>query len=73
MKISKMLHVASVIVGAIGVITFLGAVFNSADGMVFGITKMDSLFCSAILILIATWAQIGAIHHMMLEKKGERV
>ncbi len=68
-----MLHVASVIVGAIGVVTFLGAVFTSTDGMVFGITKMDSLLCSAILVLIATWLQISTIHHMMLEKKGEIV
>lgn len=73
MKISKMLHVVSVIVGTIGLITFIGAVFKNVDGMIFGITKMDSLLCSAILILIATWAQIGAIHHMMLEKNGERI
>ncbi len=73
MKISKVLHVVSVIVGAIGVVTFLGAVFNSVNGMVFGVTKMDSLLCSAILILIATWLQIATMHHMMLEKNGEKI
>lgn len=73
MKISKVLHVASVIAGAVGVVTFLGAVFNSTNGMVFGVTKMDSLVCSAILILIATWLQIATMHHMELEKKGERI
>ncbi len=71
MKISKVLHVVSVIVGVVGVVTFFGAVFNTVDGMVYGITKMDSLACSAILILIATWMQLGTIHHMMLEKNGE--
>jgi hypothetical protein len=70
MKLSKVMHVASVIVGFIGVITFLIAVFGSAEAT-FGITKMDALACSAILILIATWAQVGTIHHMMLEKTGE--
>ena len=73
MKLSKVLHVVSVLVGFIGVITFLGAVFNSVNGMVFGITKMDSLLCSAILILIAIWIQIATIHHMKLEEKGERI
>ena len=71
MKISKVLHVVSVVVGFVGVITFLGAVLGSTDGMVFGITKTDSLLCSAILILIAIWLQIATMHHMMLEKKGE--
>lgn len=71
MKLSKVLHVKSVVVGAIGVIAFLAAVIGGGDNMVWGVTKMDALLCSAILILIATWLQIAAIHHMMLEKKGE--
>lgn len=72
MKFSKVMHVTSVVVGFIGVLTFLIAVFGSAEAA-FGITKADALACSAILILIATWIQIGTIHHMMLEKKGEIV
>jgi len=71
MKISKIMHVASVVVGLIGVISFLGAVIGGADNFVFGISKMDVLACATILILIATWLQIGTIHHMMLEKKNE--
>ncbi len=66
------MHVASVIVGLIGVVTFLIAVFGNAE-TTFGITKADALACSAILILIAIWTQIGTIHHMMLERKGEIV
>lgn len=64
------MHVASVIVGFAGVITFLVAIFGSAEAT-FGITKGDALACSAILILIAIWTQIAVIHHMMLERKGE--
>ncbi len=71
MKLSKLLHVASVIAGFVGVVTFAGAVIGGADNLVFGVTKIDALLCSGILILIAIWAQIATIHHMMLEKNGE--
>ena len=71
MKLSKLMHVASIIVGLAGVVAFAGAILGGADNLVFGITKMDALLCSAILILIAIWFAIGTIHHMMLEKQGE--
>lgn len=70
MKLSKIMHVASVIVGLIGVVVFLKTLGVPSDGMVFGITKFDALFCVVILFLIAIWGQIGTIHHMMLEKRG---
>lgn len=73
MKLSKIMHVASVIVGFAGVIVFAGALLNGADNLIFGITKFDALLCAAILILIAIWTQIATIHHMMLEKRGEIV
>jgi len=63
------MHVGSVIVGLIGSVTFLITVFGNAEAT-FGITKADALACSAILILIAIWIQIGTIHHMMLERTG---
>ena len=71
MKLSKLMHVASVVVGLIGVVSFLAAVFGGADNSVLGVTKIDALLCAGILILIATWLQVATIHHMMLEKKGE--
>lgn len=71
MKLSKVMHVASVAVGLIGVISFLAAVFGGADNSVLGVTKIDALLCAGILILIATWLQVATIHHMMLEKRGE--
>jgi predicted anti-sigma-YlaC factor YlaD len=73
MKISKVMHVTSVMVGLIGVFTFLVAVFGGADNAVFGVTKVDALLCTGILILIAVWLQVATIHHMMLEKSGERI
>lgn len=71
MKLSKLMHVASVITGLAGVITFLVAIFGGADNVVFGVTKIDALLCAGILILIAVWLSIGTIHHMMLEGRGE--
>lgn len=71
MKLSKLMHVASVIAGFSGVIIFVAAILGGADNLVFGITKLDALVCAGILILIAIWAQIGTIHHMMLEKNNE--
>jgi hypothetical protein len=73
MKLSKIMHVGSVIVGFIGVITFIGTLISGGDNLVFVVTEMDGLACDAILILIATWLQVATIHHMMLEKKGEIV
>ncbi len=65
------MHVASVVVGLIGVVMFLGTLTVGSDGVIYGITKMDALACIAILILIATWLQVATIHHMTLEKRGE--
>ena len=71
MKISKLLHATSVIVGFVGVISLVGAILGGGDNVVFGITKIDALLCSGILVLIAIWAQLATIHHMMLEKHRE--
>ena len=65
------MHVASVIIGLAGVITFASAILSGADNLVFGITKLDALLCSAILVLIAIWLSIGTIHHIILEKRGD--
>jgi len=73
MKLSKLFHVISVVVGLVGVITFVAAIWGGADNLVFGVTKVDALLCAGILILLAIWGQLGAIHHMMLEKHGEIV
>lgn len=74
MKLSKLMHVFSVISGLAGVLTFAAMgieILGGAKDYVFGVTRIDALLCVAILILIAIWLQMATIHHMMLEKKGE--
>ncbi len=73
MKPSKLMHIASILVGFAGIITFVATLIGGTDNLVFGITKADALACTAILILIAIWTQMATIHHMMLEKKGELI
>ena len=73
MKLSKLMHVTSVLVGLVGVLTFAAAIVGGSDNFVFGVTKVDALLCATILILIAIWVQIATIHHMMIEKRGEIV
>jgi hypothetical protein len=71
MKLSKIMHVGSIVTGLAGVVVFAGAILNGADNLVFGITKFDALACAGILILIAIWLAVSTIHHMMLEQTGE--
>jgi len=73
MKLSKVLHIVGIMAGLAGVVTFVGSMVGGGDNLVFGVTKIDALLCAGILILIATWLQIATIHHMMLEKSGEKI
>ncbi len=70
MKFSQFLHIITVLVGFIGFGTLVAASIAGTDGLVFGFTREHLLFCSIIVFLIAIWVQVGAIHHMMIEKKG---
>lgn len=72
MKLSKVLHVISVIAGILGVTMSAVAVFFwPVDAVWFGATRQIMLLCSITTLLTAIWLQIGTMHHMMLEKKGE--
>ena len=74
MKLSKVLHVISVIAGILGVVMSAIAVFFwPADAVWLGATRQIMLLCSITTLLAAIWLQIGTIHHMMLEEKGEIV
>jgi hypothetical protein len=73
MKLSKVLHVASVIVGFAGIVTALAGVKAGATGLVWGLTREHLFLCSGLLVLIAIWFTVSTIHHMMLEEKGEIV
>ena len=71
MKFSQLLHVISVVVGLLGVLSVIVAVTAGANALVLGLTREHILFCSIILFLMAIWIQLATIHHMMLEKKGK--
>jgi uncharacterized membrane protein len=73
MKISKTLHVASVVAGFAGIVSAIVGGVMSESAIVWGITRDHWLFCSGLLMLIAIWFTVSTIHHMMLEKKGEIV
>ncbi|MBI2030075.1 hypothetical protein HYT05_00465 [Candidatus Kaiserbacteria bacterium] len=73
MKLSKVLHVASVIVGFAGIVTALSGVWAGATELVWGLTREHLFLCSGLLILIAIWFSVSTIHHMMLEVKGELI
>lgn len=74
MKLSKVLHVISVIAGLVGVAMSAMAVLFWPAGVVrIGITREVMLFCSITTLLAAIWLQIATIHHMMLERTGEWV
>ncbi len=72
MKLSKLFHVISIVLGLIGLAMSAIAVLFWLGGVVwFGLTREVMLMCSATLLLAAIWIQIATIHHIMLEKKGE--
>lgn len=72
MKLSKVLHIISIIAGLIGVaMSGFAVLFWPADAVWFGVTREIMLLCSVTTLLTAIWLQIGTIHHMMLEKHGE--
>ncbi len=74
MKLSKLLHIISVVMGLIGIAMSAFAVLVWPAGAVwFGMTREIMLLCAITSLLAATWIQIAVIHHMMLERKGEIV
>lgn len=74
MKLSKLLHVISVIAGLLGVLMWLLIFFAWSTGAVwFGVTKDVMIACTVFSFLTAIWLQIATIHHMMLEERGEIV
>ena len=74
MKLSKVLHVISVVMGLIGMAMSAFAVLFWPAGVVwFGLTREIMLLCAITSLLAAIWIQVATIHHMMLEKRGEIV
>ena len=78
MKISKLLHILSVVSGVIGLFMFFGLWGGNTMNMMYGGmyaqgSLMNTGMNAGILFLIAIWLQVATIHHIMLEKKGEIV
>ena len=73
MKISKTLHIASVVTGFAGIVSAIVGATMGEGALMWGVTREHWLFCSGLLVLIAIWFIVSAMHHMMLEKKGEIV
>jgi hypothetical protein len=74
MKISKLLHVLSVLLGLTGIVMWTLAIFAWPAGAVwFGLTRELMLMCAGLSLLTAIWLVIGVLHHIMLEKTGEIV
>jgi drug/metabolite transporter (DMT)-like permease len=70
MKLSKLSHVLSVLLGLTGVILWAVAILASP---VFGQTRETMLLCAISSLLTAIWLVLGAMHHVTLEKAGEIV
>ena len=74
MKLSKVIHVISIVMGIVGVVMSAWVVLSWPAGVVyFWVTRDVMMFCSITSLLVAIWLQIATIHHMMLEKRGEMV
>ena len=74
MKLSKLFHVLSVLLGLTGVVMWTVAILAWPAGVIrFGVTRDVMLLCAIISLLTAIWLVIGAMHHITLEKTREIV
>ena len=74
MKLSKLFHVLSVLLGLVGVVMWFAAILAWPAGTIwFGMTREVMLLCAILSLLTAIWFAIGAMHHTTLEKTGEVV
>ena len=62
MKLSKLFHVLSVLLGLTGVVMWTVAILAWPAGVVrFGVTREMMLLCAIISLLTAIWLVIGAM------------
>ena len=74
MKLSKLFHVLSVLLGLTGIVMWSVAILAWPAGAIrFGVTREVMLLCAILSLLSAIWLVIGAMHHITLEKSGEIV
>ncbi len=73
MKSAKLFHVLSVLLGLAGLVMWFVAILAWPAGIVrFGLTRDVMLLCAILSFLTAIWLLIGAMHHITLEKMGEK-
>lgn len=73
MRLSKVLHVVSVIAGLIGCFMWFLLIFARLTAATWFAVTADLMLmigCTMFSFLTAIWLQIATIHHMMLEKRG---
>ena len=74
MKLSRVLHVLSVLLGLTGLGLWAVAILGMPAGVFrFGQTRETMLLCAILSFLTAIWLVISAMHHMTLETRGELV
>ena len=74
MKLSKLFHLLSVLLGLTGVVMWIVVILAWPPGAVrFGVTREMMLLCAILSLLTAIWLVIGAMHHVALEKTGKIV
>lgn len=76
MKLSKLMHVVSVVFGFVGIFMWLLLIFAWFTGAAWFAVSSNLILmigCAIFSFLVAIWLQIATIHHMMLEKRGEIV
>jgi hydrogenase-4 membrane subunit HyfE len=74
MKLSKLFHVLSVLLGLTGIVMWAVAILAWPAGVIrFGVTRDVMLLCAIISLLTAIWLVIGAMHHITLEQTGKVV
>ena len=71
MKLSKILHIVSVIAGLAGVVALVAAYIAGPGGTFWGFSQNHLFVDAGIRILLAIWLQLAALHHMKLEERGE--
>ena len=74
MKLSKLLHVISVLLGVIGAFMWFLLIFGWFTAATWFAATNDltlMIGCTIFSFLAAIWLQIATVHHMMLERRGE--
>lgn len=67
MKLSKLIHLFSIIVGMVGVLALVGAWAAGSDGQVFGLSQAHLFNDAIVLQLIAIAAAVCTLVRLQLE------